>query len=103
MEPYRERFKHVPCDACDKELRKKTHPSQQSRPNFFLLREIPFGKRAACQVTINITNYFAFVHTDLSLIKRKRFQRISIVVKFSKDEFTITSDKRTRGVSIILE
>ena len=43
------------------------------------------------------------IYTDLSLIKRKRFQGIAIVVKFSKDKFTITSDKRARGVSIILE
>ena len=41
-----------------------------------------------------------FAH--LSLIKRKRFQGIAIVVKFSEDKFVITSQKGTGGVSIVL-
>jgi len=50
-----------------------------------------------------LPNCNCFIYTDLSLIERKRFQGIAIVVKFSKDKFTITSDKRARGVPIILD
>ena len=43
------------------------------------------------------------IQTDLSLIKRKRFQGVAIVVKFSQDQLVKTSDKRTRGVAIVLK